>query len=480
MFRMTQKIQFPPTVRVFARFAIAGLLGFVVIAALLFHAWMTAFERHLIKESQTNTAKYVNAMISHMLTRKDFETVKAGDDWDIFRRKVANLFSLREVIRVKLYNPQGDLIWSDKRELLELSPPAARNPELLAALAGHIEAKISSLDKDEHRFERESFRTLMELYVPIYLDSADRVAGVAEIYLNVDPLYSTLRDTRWVVGFTIVGGLGLLLLISFVGLGRAVALIHKQNDELRRALADLLNANRLRRNLLTYLSHELRNPDAVMSYAGLLQDGVFADLPAACKPPLENMRNTAAEILSHFTRILELTRLKAGDVIAQKETVNLNALLSDVTADLRLLCGDTAVALRAEMPPDNIVIHSDRDLLQQVLMDLVTNAIKCTVKGQITVRLEPDSGDRVKITVEDTGIGIKPEVLPKIFNEFYRGNDPQLRYKSGVGLGLPIAKKCVELLKGEIQVESVYGRGAKFTVTLPRDLPGSPAVLQAA
>ena len=477
---MIRDIALRPTVRLFARFAIAGLLGLVIIAGLLFYAWMTAFERHEIKETQTNVAKYVNAMVSHMLTRQDFETVKAGDDWEIFRRKVADLFSLREVVRVKLYSPKGDLIWSDKRELVELSPTAERNPELLGALAGHIEAEISSLEKDEHRFERDSFRTLMELYVPIYLDSTDKVAGVAEIYLNVDPLYSTLRDTRWVIGLTVIGGLGLLLLVSFLGLGRAVALIHKQNDELRGALADILNANRTRRNLLTYLSHELRNPDAVISYAGLLQDGVFADLPAACKPPLEKMRNTAAEILSHFTRILELTRLKAGDVVPQKETVNLNALLGEVTADLRLLCGDGAVALRVELPPDSVVIHSDRDLLQQVLMDLVTNAIKCTVKGQITVRLEPESGDRVKITVEDTGIGIKPEVLPKIFNEFYRGNDPELRYKSGVGLGLPIAKKCVELLKGEIQVNSVYGRGSKFTVTLPRDLSGSPAVLQAA
>lgn len=231
---------------------------------------------------------------------------------------------------------------------------------------------------------------------------------------------------------------------------------------------------------MTYLAHEVSNPDAVVSYAGLLQDGVFADLPAACKPPLEKVRNTAAEILSHFTRILELTRLKAGDVLPQKETVNLSALLSEVTGDLRLLCGSSGVVLKVELPTDSVVIHSDRDLLQQILMDLVTNAIKCTLKGQITVGLAPVSGDRVKITVEDTGVGIKPEVLPKIFAEFYRGNDLELRYRSGVGLGLPIVKQCVELLRGEIQVESNYGRGSKFIVFLPRDLPGSPAALEAA
>lgn len=476
-------VDFPPLTsptRLFGRFAVAGLIGFVAIAIILFQLGMRILEGHLVTETKETRAKYINAILAHKLRETDFQSVKKGADWELFREQIADLFSLPEVVRVKIYNREGTLIWSDSVALLEMAPDAKKNPELLEALEGHVEAEISGLEKEEHRFERGTFHNLMELYVPIYFSGSKTVDGVAEVYLNVDPLFVTIRNSGWLIGLAIFGGLGLLLLTSFIGLGKAVTVIETQNQNLRNALADILNANRLKRNLLTYLSQELRNPDAVMSYAGLLQDGVFADMPSAYKPPLEKMRNTAAEILSHFTRILELTRLKAGDVIAQKETVNLNALLNNVTADLRLLCGNSGVALKVELPTDSMVIHSDRDLLQQVLMDLVTNSIKCTLKGQITVRLESDSGDRVKITVEDTGIGIKPEVLPKIFNEFYRGNDPQLRYKSGVGLGLPIAKQCVDLLKGEIQVESIYGRGAKFTVILPRDLPASVTVLEAA
>ena len=97
---MIRNIALRPTVRLFARFAIAGLLGLVIIAGLLFFAWMTAFERHEIKETQTNMAKYVNAMVSHMLTRQDFESIKTGDDWEIFKAKVVDRQEMRRT-------PQG-------------------------------------------------------------------------------------------------------------------------------------------------------------------------------------------------------------------------------------------------------------------------------------------------------------------------------------------------------------------------------------
>ena len=92
---MIRNIALRPTVRLFARFAIAGLIGLVIIAGLLFYAWMTAFERHEIKETQTNMAKYVNTMVSHMLTRQDFESIITGDDWETFKTKVADRQEMR-------------------------------------------------------------------------------------------------------------------------------------------------------------------------------------------------------------------------------------------------------------------------------------------------------------------------------------------------------------------------------------------------
>ncbi len=462
----------PTPSRLFIRFAAFGFIAFLIIALLLFQLWMRTLEQRLIHESRETTARYVNALVGHMLTEEDFREIKEGPDWQIFREKIADLFSLPEVVRVKIYNSKGDLVWSDSKALMEMAPRAKKNPELLEALEGHVEAEISHLKKEEHRFERETFRSLMEIYVPIYLGRGKKPAGVAEVYLNVDSLFATIRNTGWLIGLTVVGGLGLLLSISFIGLGRAVILIHEQNQDLRNRLEEIFKATRLKNELLADLSHEVRNPDAVMSYANLLL-GAFGDQPEKVKkagPFLDKIRNTAAEMLSHFTRILELSRLKVGDVQPQAEPIELTGLLRDVMSDFSFLWGNGIVTYRLEVPPDPVVISSDRSLIQQVVFNLLSNALKFTPKGEVCLRLENGPRENeVKVVVEDTGIGIKPDELPMIFDEFYRGNHPDARFKSGVGLGLAIVKKSLELIGGKIQVESVYGKGSKFSVTLPRE-----------
>jgi hypothetical protein len=153
--------------RLFARFALAGLLGFLAISVVLFQFGMRTLENHLVSETKTTRAKYIGAIIAHKLTSKDFDTVKRGADWESFREKIDDLFSLPEIVRVKIHDRQGKLIWSDSVALLELAPDASKNPDLLKALEGHVEAEISHLEKEEHRFERGPFLSLMELYVPL-------------------------------------------------------------------------------------------------------------------------------------------------------------------------------------------------------------------------------------------------------------------------------------------------------------------------
>jgi signal transduction histidine kinase len=461
----------PPFSRLFVRFAIFGLVAFVVIAFLLFWIWMRAFEAHLVRESRETTAKYVNAMVGHMLTEEDFQGVKRGDAWESFQEKIGDLFSHPEIVRVKIFDPEGELIWTDARQLLEMAPSAKKNPQLFSALEGKIEANISHLQKEENRFERGRFRVLMEIYVPIYIGGAKRPSGVAEVYLNVDPLFATIRHAGWLIGLTVVGGLGLLLLLSYVGLGRAVALILRQNSRLREALEEIFKATRLKDDILVDLSRALRNPQAIMSYANLIFDGAFRDQRQKIKktdPVLQKMRNAAAELLSHFARTVELSRLRVGDIQPNRETVNVTEILRDAMSDLCLFCTDGCLTCKLEVPPEPVFVDSDRDLLHQVVFNLISNAVKFTQQGTVCVRLEKEAdAPQVKIVVEDTGSGIRPEELPLIFNEFYRGNLPEARLKGGVGLGLAIAKRSTELLGGKIDVESVYGKGSKFSVVFP-------------
>jgi hypothetical protein len=110
----------------------------------------------------------------------------------------------------------------------------------------------------------------------------------------VDPLFGTIRNSAWMMGVTIFGGLALLLLISFIGLGRAVAVIQEQNENLRHALDEIFKANRIKDDLIVSLAHEFRNPDAVRSYAELLIDGAFGDPRNRVSPSAEKMRNTSS------------------------------------------------------------------------------------------------------------------------------------------------------------------------------------------
>jgi signal transduction histidine kinase len=465
----------PPVVspyRLFGRFALAGLLGFVVVSLILFQLGRRTLETQLVSETKQSRARYIAAIISHKVTEKDFEAVRRGAEWESFRDKIEDLFSLPEVVRVKIYNREGTLVWSDVAALLDFAPASSKNPELLEALEGHVKAEISHLKKEEHLFERGPFRSLMELYVPIrFKESSTRIDGVAEVYLNLDPLYGTVRNSAWLMGLTIFGGLALLLALSFVGLVRAIGLIQKQNEELRHALAEIFKANRIKDDLVASLAHEFRNPDAVRSYADLLIDGAFGDPRSRVSLSAEKMRNTAAELLSHFNRTLELTRLKLGDFATHNESLELTALIRNITSDLHFLCGGGEVAFEVEVPADQVTIKSDRKLVQQVILNLVSNAIKFTTRGHIRTSLEDSrNGAGVKIVIEDTGIGIKDDEMPMIFDEFYRGAHSDARFKSGVGLGLAIVKRSLDLLHGKIQVESAYGHGSKFTVTLPREV----------
>ncbi|MCH8056022.1 MAG: GAF domain-containing protein, partial [Deltaproteobacteria bacterium] len=222
----------PSPFRLFSRYAVFGLIGFILLSFILFQIWMHVFERYLIQGMKETKARYTSALVGHVLTEEDFHGVKKGSAWNTFGEKMAPLFFLPEVVRVKVYDRDGVLIWSDLPELVEQSPPAKKNPELLEALEGHVEAEISRLTKEEHRFERGTFRSLMELYVPIYLGQEDRPIGVAEVYMNIDPLFETVRNAGGLIGFTVAAGMGLLLFSSFFGLGRAVGVIHKQSREL--------------------------------------------------------------------------------------------------------------------------------------------------------------------------------------------------------------------------------------------------------
>jgi signal transduction histidine kinase len=176
-----------------------------------------------------------------------------------------------------------------------------------------------------------------------------------------------------------------------------------------------------------------------------------------------------AEDLSYLVdEMLDLSKIEADKIEIQAEPIELTQSLQDIINQLKLLANEKSLYLILEMEENMPSVNADSYRLRQVVTNLVSNALKFTEQGGVTIRCTQTSdGDMVRIAVQDTGIGISPAALGFIFEAFRQAESGTTRRFGGTGLGLTIAKRLVELQGGEVSVESVVGQGATFSLTLP-------------
>ncbi len=236
----------------------------------------------------------------------------------------------------------------------------------------------------------------------------------------------------------------------------------------RRQAIDLEQAIHAKDEFLNVMSHELRTPLSVIGgYAQAMAVGVVGDLSLEQQKITEKIIAQSNELLRMINEILQVGSLQAGSVQAYFQSTNLNDLFGDLQSTFDAL-PKGSIVLNWDLPENLPTIKTDGDKLKHVLQNLIHNAMKFTEHGSVT--LSPRCFDEhIEITVKDTGIGIEEEKLPVIFDMFRQVDSSKTRSHGGVGVGLFIVKKFVELLKGKIQVQSVPGRGTAFTVRIPID-----------
>ena len=222
-----------------------------------------------------------------------------------------------------------------------------------------------------------------------------------------------------------------------------------------------------RRNLLADVTHELRTPLTVIqgNLEGML-DGIYPADQVHLESTLEETR-VLARIIDDL-RTLSLAA--SGALKLEREATDIGELVQDVVASFQSLADSASVRLLADVQPNVPLLDLDPTRIREVLSNLIVNALHHTSHGgQIQVRCFTENGDRVAVAVGDTGTGIAPEDLPRIFDRFYKGSDSR-----GTGLGLAIAKSLVTAHGGEISARSELGQGTTITFTLPRQ-PVVPA-----
>jgi two-component system phosphate regulon sensor histidine kinase PhoR len=231
---------------------------------------------------------------------------------------------------------------------------------------------------------------------------------------------------------------------------------------------DLTRIRRLetvRRDFITNISHELRTPLAsIKALTETLQDGAIDDPPAA-ERFLERMNDEVDALTQIVSELLELTRIESGQVPLKIKAANPCKIVKKATKRLGEQAKRAKVNLETDCPEDLPEIFADSSRLGQVLSNLLHNAIKFTPEGGLVILKARQDGDVVEFSVEDNGIGIPADDLPRIFERFYKAD--HARTEGGTGLGLAIARHLVEAHGGRIWVESAEGRGSTFYFTIP-------------
>jgi signal transduction histidine kinase len=256
----------------------------------------------------------------------------------------------------------------------------------------------------------------------------------------------------------------------------AVADLAEQNARLQWQSHEVERANRLKSEFLASMSHELRTPiNALLGYASLMLEGVFGVISGDQREAMERSRAAADHLLTLVNDILDLAKIEAGKMPLIREPVAIAEVVTEVSQQIEPLVRKKALAYEIDIAPECPVLETDRTKLKQVLLNLLSNAMKFTNRGGITVTAEPlGDGAGVRIDVTDTGIGIEERNLKVIWEDFRQIDQSRTREFGGTGLGLSITRRLLDRLGGSVAVHSTYGEGTTFSIRLPLEIPPSP------
>ncbi|HKD77003.1 MAG TPA: ATP-binding protein, partial [Ktedonobacterales bacterium] len=240
--------------------------------------------------------------------------------------------------------------------------------------------------------------------------------------------------------------------------------------QLERRTQEAIEATRMKSEFLANMSHELRTPlNGIIGFAELMHDGKVGPISEDHQEYLGDILTSARHLQQLINDVLDLAKVEAGKMIFRPEPIDLSRLAGEVNDVVRPLAANRQIAVEMAIDPTLTDIEVDPSKLKQVLYNYISNAIKFTPEnGKVIVRALPDGDEGFRIEVEDSGIGIKPDDLQRLFVEFRQLDSTSAKRYQGTGLGLALTKRIIEAQEGRVGVRSDYGRGSIFWATLPR------------
>jgi PAS domain S-box-containing protein len=237
--------------------------------------------------------------------------------------------------------------------------------------------------------------------------------------------------------------------------------LYEKNLELERA-------NQTKDRFLATMSHELRTPlNAIIGFTGTLLMRLPGPLTTDQEQQLRTVQTSAHHLLALINDLLDLARIESGKIQLIEEEVVCQSVIEQIAASLGPTARRKGLKFSTECPSEPLVVRTDRRSLSQILINLTSNAIKFTNTGTVRIIARLDEHGRVRITVVDTGIGIRESDKIRLFNAFEQLDSTSIKRHEGSGLGLHLSHKLASLLGAEVKVESTHGAGSTFTLVLP-------------
>ena len=246
----------------------------------------------------------------------------------------------------------------------------------------------------------------------------------------------------------------------------------RQNELLRRQALQLEQASALKSQFLANMSHEFRTPlNAILGYTSMLLQGISGDVPGAQRKSLTRVDSSARHLLALINDILDISRIEAGKMPIHVNEFRVADLLTEIAAEVEPIVSRTKLTLMRDIDPELPIVATDRAKIKQVVINLLTNALKFTQEGWVKMSATYDRPtDRLIIAVSDTGIGIAEEDQARIFEDFTQADASPTRAYGGAGLGLSISRRLVTMLGGQLTLQSKIGKGSTFTLAVARTL----------
>ncbi len=269
--------------------------------------------------------------------------------------------------------------------------------------------------------------------------------------------------------FILVVTLGILIVKSVFREVEQREKIEKLAKDLQLANDKLKELDQLKSEFLSLATHQIRAPlTAIKGYSSMLLEGDFGVLPPKAASSVEIVMKSCQNLINIVNDFLNISRIEQGRMVYEKSIFDIGALVNEVANEIKPNIQNAGLELQVNIKSAKQEVNADRNKIKQAISNLIDNSIKYTVKGDISIAVFTE-GNKVKVAIKDTGVGIDPQEMGKLFAKFSRTKDANKTNVIGTGLGLYIAKKMVEAHQGDIKVDSDgLGKGTTFTIELPK------------